>query len=678
MTAMPRKKLPTGLRIDTPAHAAHILATQGDSSASALSSAASDSDFSLFNAQSRPRSHMNMKKLSISIPSAQSSTNSLYLPSEPQSAVNTKPPDLFPDCRARRSSIVSLPVASTPAVNQLIHRRDEEGSPTIPYADGPIQIIPGIWLGSEENARDWKGLAERGISAILNVAKEVTLPFESLQPSHVASSLPRLESSHGQYSSYYPPHVPSGRPGIHYLKLHWSHGQQNLVQDGFKEAMAFTDAALERENGVLIHCQCGISRSATLVIALIMRAAAEHSPTVPPEVWKLKGMHSAYSYVKEKSKWISPNMSLIYQLLEYGKKLKIDTGLSADSDNSSLLVDEEEWDRQRRMFDESPSDDEQESTLVMREAQALDRAMEDRITARRSSCSSLCSSNSGYGMGPAWRSRYGSRQRTGSIASSRTNGSILSEDLVEEDEESELLGVGGGFDSERNESSSTTSPNEDLEPSATHSKQVPLSFNNLRLPPTATRSAFELSRPLPRLKRRPPPIGLPPVPSSPVTLITDSPETTSTVINRCSTTPSPTLPEPSSVQRNVEPPILQRETRKSIPPPLHLRHSVLKKVHGSQDSLAKPSHSCIPPPANTPSQTLFVFPPSPTAMRTPSMLTVTSSSNDLTLLPASSTPRVSAFRSQFRTRSFIAIGTPATPTTAFTKLNVRGYVGIQG
>lgn len=58
-------------------------------------------------------------------------------------------------------------------------------------------------------------------------------------------------------------------------------------------------------------CQCGVSRSATVVIALVMRAAALQLPSVPPEVWALKsgGMHGAYAFVKEKSKWVGPNMS---------------------------------------------------------------------------------------------------------------------------------------------------------------------------------------------------------------------------------------------------------------------------------------------------------------------------------------------------------------------------------
>lgn len=40
-----------------------------------------------------------------------------------------------------------------------------------------------------------------------------------------------------------------------------------------------------------------------------MRAAATHSPTVPPDVWELKGMQAAYSFVKDKSRHVGPNMS---------------------------------------------------------------------------------------------------------------------------------------------------------------------------------------------------------------------------------------------------------------------------------------------------------------------------------------------------------------------------------
>lgn len=117
--------------------------------------------------------------------------------------------------------------------------------------------MPGIWLGSEDNARDWKGLTERGIKAILNVAKEVSSPFDSTQhhqPIGNVTCTPNLNTGSTQrhVGTYQPPHLPSGRPGMHYLKLPWSHGQADLVRSGFAEAMQYIDEVLARGEGVLI------------------------------------------------------------------------------------------------------------------------------------------------------------------------------------------------------------------------------------------------------------------------------------------------------------------------------------------------------------------------------------------------------------------------------------------
>lgn len=200
-----------------------------------------------------------MKKLSLTLPSAQSSSNSLVLslpPSEPQSAASSSVQhlDALPAERPRRLSVVSLPNTGNPSASTIRHRKEEEGSPSVPYVDGPIEIIPGIWLGSEDNARDWKDLINRGIKSILNVAKEISSPFDSAvaQPMRPFYSTPNLKTAKESTSTYYPAHLASGRPGMHYLKLQWSHGQQDLVAEGFPAATAFTDAAIERGEGVLI------------------------------------------------------------------------------------------------------------------------------------------------------------------------------------------------------------------------------------------------------------------------------------------------------------------------------------------------------------------------------------------------------------------------------------------
>lgn len=441
-----------------------------------------------------------------------------------------------------------------------------------------------------------------------------------------------------------------------------------------------------------------------MVIALVMRAAAERSPSVPSEIWALKGMQGAYTYVKEKSKWVGPNMSyvpvisfiflplliilfsLIYQLLEYERKLSGDRGSPSTSERSSVADEEEEWGRRRKLLDEVASDDEddRQSSIVMEEAKALDKAMEDRIVARKASNSSVASS--GVGMGAAWRSRFITRKRTGSVASNMTNGSMLSEDLVEEEEEQELLGVGGGFESDRtggsaeSELSATTSPEDDTQSRRMRKPMAPLAvintgrqsmvpppsapiwkttFHSLPPPPaSAVRSTFGFSSgPTPKAKRRPVNLGiLPAVPSSPIQIIVDTEESDDAA----------SLSENQKVQPFV--PRVRTESRKPIPPPLHLRSSVLKKANKVQPASALP----------TPSQTLFVFPPSPTlTTRTPSTMTLTSNLSTPVPFPSLSTPRVSTFRTDGRTRSFIGLGVPPTPTTAFSKVDVRGYVGLE-
>ncbi|KAF7319910.1 Dual specificity catalytic domain-containing protein [Mycena kentingensis (nom. inval.)] len=658
---------PAALRIDS-AKLSHIaLDPTTLSSTSGLSSAASESDIPPFNRPTKPRSLQNMKKLSLNLPSAQSSATSLSLPPASATSIHPEPPRLE---RQRRPSVISLPPQTGNPIATT--RKVEDGSPSVPYLDGPIQIIPGIWLGSEENAKDWAGLRERGIRSILNVAKEVVSPFDNLA-GHARrgfSSTPNLNATTpDRDGTFYPANLATGRPAMHYLKLQWSHGQQNLVKEGFPEVMAFADAALERGDGVLIHCQLGISRSATAVLSLVMRAAAERSPSVPSEIWALKGMQGAYTFLKEKSKWVGPNMSLIYQLLDYEKKLRGDGG---DLSGTESGAEDEEWGRRRMLLDEATTDDDEdddrENSLIMREAQYLDKAMEARFLARKtSSGSSVASSTSGVGMGVAWRNRY-SRKRAGSIASNMTNGSsILSEDLVEEDEEQELLGIGGGFDDDRGSSAepdSQSSPEDDVHAAITPRRpgglpSAPVWKTSFNIPPPATafRPTFNLPS-APKTKRRPAPLGaLSPIPPSPVTIIVES-ENSETPIK-----PSSSLRKPL---KSLPPLRSRTESKKPAPPPLHLRTALKPKNPNP------PSASGLA----TPSQTLFLFPPSPTTMssRTPSAMTL-SSMNGPVPFPSLTTPRVSTFRMEGRTRSFIGLGAPPTPTTGFSKVDARGYFG---
>ena len=216
-SGMPRRRgMATSLRIEPPAQIQQI--------AVALGSDGSDSDYP--SPQNKPP--RNMKKLSLLLPSAQSSFTSLQSPLDSVAAISPRP------------SLLTI----NPTTSILLRKDEDGGSPSVPYIDGPVQIIPGIWIGSEDNACDWKGLVERGIRSILNVAKEVTSPFDSQPFRHAVSN-------GSSDPTYYPP-LPTGRPAMYYLQLQWSHGQQNLVNDGFQAGMAFADAARNRGEGCLI------------------------------------------------------------------------------------------------------------------------------------------------------------------------------------------------------------------------------------------------------------------------------------------------------------------------------------------------------------------------------------------------------------------------------------------
>ncbi|EJD04050.1 uncharacterized protein FOMMEDRAFT_146129 [Fomitiporia mediterranea MF3/22] len=703
-----RKGPPPSLRIDTPVHKPAIALALADSASasSSLSSANSESDFSPPLPDCPPhrqRSMRNTKKLSLTLPSAHSnrSANSLSIFSDADSGHATDEGTqslaiIEPKRRASLASIQNVPLASR------MHRKDEDESTLSPYADGPVQILPGVWLGNEENATNWKSLADRGIRAILNVAREVISPFDS-------AALSRSVTAPNEAGdTFYPAH--GTRPSMHYLKLSWSHGQPDLVKDGFVTAMAFIDSALERGDGVLIHCQCGVSRSATVVIALVMRAAAQSLPSASSEVRALKGtgFAGAYDFVKEKSSCIGPNMLLIYQLQDYQHVLNGVNKSPSGSEHSSVIgEDEEEWSRRRRMLDEEPAEPEadRESVEVIQEAYALDRAMEERIVARKASGSSLGSS-SGIGMGPAWKARYGNRKRTGSIASNFTNASIISEDLVEEDEKEALLGIGGGFDapsiSSRSHSGETTE--EEVNASPDSKRDNSMSFPQVCTPSTAkpiflalqrstsslpdkpppsapvTKTSFGFPARLPfkpRPKLRPPPLKfLPPVPSSPDVL--GSPEVPP---------PVESLPKAEKPRRRPAPPPLRlsepaissrvsdlRNHRPALPVLQPNNRSVATRSSSRSSSQSQLSQLSV----TTPSQTLFVFPPSPTlkAHFTPHMVTVTSSLNSPLPFAGAPTPRVSTFKTEGRRKSFIGLSVPPTPTTACSRVDARGWVGL--
>lgn len=328
------------------------------------------------------------------------------------------------------------PKTGVPAltVESLVARNKEAGAPLkadsaeaeeeFPYQLGPKEILPGLYLGSEQNAKDPAILRRLGITQVVCCAKEVSCPWlaEDLQqegvsssksitaeidcedaiqrevesadaestssssarsylalpsartlmtvppPSHStrspspspsrplflrpAASTPNLKDKHrvrgvaevspnsqrgatdsddqsgpttardrmsdrkvsphhpGYLHRHFEANSMNGRPALNYTKLPWGHDEDDIVQhfDDY-DICELIDEARKNGGRCLVHCQLGVSRSATLMIGYCMRQAFCKRDTAFLE--DVKSMHDSYSFVRAKSRWVAPNIGLL-------------------------------------------------------------------------------------------------------------------------------------------------------------------------------------------------------------------------------------------------------------------------------------------------------------------------------------------------------------------------------
>eukprot|EP00111_Clytia_hemisphaerica_P019388 TCONS_00057231-protein len=137
--------------------------------------------------------------------------------------------------------------------------------------DSASQILDYLYLGSEWNASDLVGLKKLGIGYVLNITREVGNFFP-------------------QHMSYYNIRV-YDEESVELLK-HWDH------------TFRFIEKAREAGSKILVHCRYGISRSASTVIAYLMKK----------EGWT---MAHTIDYVVDKREIVQPNPGFTKQLIIY-------------------------------------------------------------------------------------------------------------------------------------------------------------------------------------------------------------------------------------------------------------------------------------------------------------------------------------------------------------------------
>jgi len=137
--------------------------------------------------------------------------------------------------------------------------------------EAPALILDQLYLGTEWNASHEQGLFEREIGFILNVTAEIDNFFPTT---------------------------------FQYMNIPVSDNEETDLLRYFGDSYKFIAKALSEGSSVLVHCKMGISRSATIVIAYVMKQ--KH--------WDLS---RALKYVTERRSCVKPNPNFMRQLEIY-------------------------------------------------------------------------------------------------------------------------------------------------------------------------------------------------------------------------------------------------------------------------------------------------------------------------------------------------------------------------
>lgn len=151
----------------------------------------------------------------------------------------------------------------------------------------PVQILPYLYLGSANHASQQELLDKLGITAILNVSKTIPSAFTH---------------------SY------------EYMNIAIEDNARENISSHFDEAINFIEDVNTRGGRVLVHCHAGISRSATICIAYLMRQ-------------KSLSLDEAYEYTKKRRSAISPNFNFLGQLLAFERELNEQRQINNNNNN---------------------------------------------------------------------------------------------------------------------------------------------------------------------------------------------------------------------------------------------------------------------------------------------------------------------------------------------------------
>ncbi|KAI1646154.1 DSPc-domain-containing protein [Daldinia loculata] len=205
----------------------------------------------------------------------------------------------------------------------FIEPENNEDQKSPGYPDGPIAIYgDNVYLYLEPTAEE-----ASKFDVVINVAREVTNPFqatgknslEDLKMGQIDSPVPDTAMTNDSFATAfeYPPSgedsetptTPKGNSLVEpeYIHMPWDHNT-DIATDLMMLCETIEKRTKEGKK-VLVHCQQGASRSASLIIAY----GIYQNPRLT--------VNDAYYAAQSKSRWISPNMRLMYCLQDFQKQM---------------------------------------------------------------------------------------------------------------------------------------------------------------------------------------------------------------------------------------------------------------------------------------------------------------------------------------------------------------------
>ncbi|EPB68459.1 dual specificity phosphatase, catalytic domain protein [Ancylostoma ceylanicum] len=187
--------------------------------------------------------------------------------------------------------------------------------------DGPTQIFPFMYLGSQQDALDTEQMR---VCLCDSLNCYAVRPQSQGISQRISPFFQKRGITHVVNLSIGCPRASAITSDENFLRIPVNDSYQEKLSPHFETAWEFLEGVRRSGNVVLIHCLAGISRSPTLAISYVMR-------------YKNMSSEDAYRLVKEKRPSISPNFNFMGQLLEY-EQLLIKKGLLS-AEASSKRVD---------------------------------------------------------------------------------------------------------------------------------------------------------------------------------------------------------------------------------------------------------------------------------------------------------------------------------------------------